>query len=362
MSLLSQTISRKDWVESLKLKSGSHKSSELGKNALTKFDTYINEKLNVEISDNLFDTDDSKLIEELKSKQNKPEFFIFLNGFVQYTITNGLSPRTSRMYFMALKSYLRAQGMKIYNDDVKQFIKFPKIVREIEPPLTREHIRLLLDNATPWMKAFLCGLACNGCRKGEWLFAKVGDIDLNRFPARYHIPAHITKTKEERYTFLTPEAVGSLKPLLNGKEKSDGVFVKPTGRYAIGSLNNRFNDLRKKSGLTNKWGVHSLHVVHPHAFRKFVYTQATLVFDSTYGHKLIGHHEYLDQYDQTTIDQIAEKYKTLIPYLTIYNDEKLSSENELLKAQLESVDNMKVEMEKMKVEMKRLKDLQDEIK
>src|SRR5574342_16054 len=107
---------RTEWLQTCYARSIN--SGDLAKKALLWFDKYTQE----------LKLDEKELINKLKETSGQPEFYQFLNNFIQFLNNNKLAPRTVNTYFSFVKSYLRSKGFRIYREDVKQFVKYPKIV------------------------------------------------------------------------------------------------------------------------------------------------------------------------------------------------------------------------------------------
>ena len=116
----------------------------------------------------------------------------------------GLHPRSVRSYFSCIKGYLRSKGFRIYNEDVKQFIKLPRIFKEQKEAISKDTIQLLLDNASPRMKLTIMCLVTSGMRANEFLQLRASDLQEPKVILR----PEITKTGVGRTTYFSPQTWG----------------------------------------------------------------------------------------------------------------------------------------------------------
>lgn len=106
-----------------------------------------------------------------------------------------LKPKTIASYFSTLRTYLRSQGIKISSDDVKDLISLPSIIQELQIPLTKDHLKLLLDYSKPERKALYLTLLSSGMRIGEAISLRKSDFDLSIDPIQIIISGRFVKTK-----------------------------------------------------------------------------------------------------------------------------------------------------------------------
>lgn len=305
--LITQT-SRDDWLEGVFLKSNSENSRNSAIKALKKWDLFLKEKHP--------DKTEELILRELNRLKDSPDVYNFLNQFTQFLTLQKISARTVRLYFMFIKSWLRNNGIRLNNDDIKQFVRFPKYLRELRRPLTKEMISLLLTKSPPRLKALLLSLTSSGARLSELLQLRMKDIDFSKDPIEINIRAETTKTREERISYLSMEAVAAINKLAKDKLSTDVIFTSSFNKGSILNVEIRFRNARRRAGLDAKY-ANGMHHVNLHAFRAYFHTQATKVLGGDIAHALIGHHTYLDQYFRLSPEERALKYKELEPFVTI---------------------------------------------
>lgn len=303
-----QLTTRDEWIQACFSKNGSLNAPNMAKTALKHWDAFLNAKY-PEIKE-------YQIIQDLKAKQDQPELAIFLNKFVQFMATvQNLSPKSTRDYFGFIKSWLRANAVRINNDDVKQFVHQPKLIKEAKHPITTEEIRMLYDQSSKTFKALLVTLMSSGMRLGECLQLRLGDVDLETGIIR--LRADTTKTKEERDSFISKEACRHIETITKKKKKTDLIFVHEYTKHTRINLETRFASIRKNAGLEGKYDLTNRHKINMHGLRAFFHTQATKIIGGDIAHAMIGHHGYLDQYLRVSTDEKKEMYKKIEPYVSL---------------------------------------------
>jgi len=282
--------------------------------------------------------------------QNK-EFDVYqvLKNYVIFLDKAGLKPNSIKQIFHAVKGYLIHLGVEVYAEKCKQHVKLPKIQRIRKEPLTRDIlIRILSVVSFKLRVVFLVALS-SGMRIGEIGGLRLSDIDFSCIPTRITIRAELTKTREERETFITSEATIALKDYLNryfhwNENKSDIDDIVIFGRTSIGKyiritdrneqkasvdlLQNILHMQLKKIPELDKIGKNGRRTIHFHALREYFYTTVSNISGSNFAHALMGHHEYLDTYYTLPEKEKVKLYQKTEPYLTISDFSKIEEELE----------------------------------
>jgi integrase len=195
----------------------------------------------------------------------------------------------------------------------------------------------MYEKASPFYRALIVFCACTGMRIGEALNARMSWIDFASDPPRITIPGQYTKTKQERITFLTPEAARHVRDIAVG----DMIFDK-----SYQAVWNYMDALRYKCGFTER-GANGQHHVKIHKFRAFAENKIARAVDSEYAHTILGHTKDLIQYNQggTSEDEYAEDFKKAVPALTITTNHKLIDENEKLRQQNNAIKSVQHQQE-----------------
>lgn len=331
MSILTTYPTREEWLQTCYVRSKSEGSQRVAFYALKHFDDFLKER-HKEISE-------QQILAQLREKARTPEPYIFLNGFVQFMANNKMHVRAMQPYFSYIKSYLRSQGIPIYNEDVKQFVKFPKLVKERRQPITREIIKKLLSKVYPKTNALLLTLVSSGLRLSTALQLQAGDFDSRQKPVRVRVRGEITKGKEEYETFVSQEAYEAVKPFLENKQPADYIFIDDAKftQVVTRRWERLFDALRKRTELEVKYRNSNRHHYGYHSLRAYFYTICTPIVSGEVAHAWMGHGEYLETYMRQTAEQRAEHYTRVEPYLTIENDMALKKKYDDLQKKVENV-------------------------
>lgn len=337
---------KEEFLQQLYSKSKSYGTVERAKTAFVSWSRFLEERKYEEQS----------VLELLRKSQTQPEAYIFLNSYVAYLNKKGLAANTVKIHFYFMKKWFRANGIRVNNEDVKQFVTFPKHTRELRVALTHEIISKLVEAAPPRLKAILLVLVSSGLRLGEALQLRVSDVNTSGLPIEVRVRAENTKTREERFAYISSEAYKAIQPYLEGRNMND-YFLLRSNKYHENTtfqVHLRFHRLRKKLGLDARYSNGMYHI-NLHSFRAFFHTQATKVLGSDIAHAMIGHHTYLDQYFRLTREERAENYLKLEPYLTISQMNKLHDELARSKVQLQRQEYLENKLSELEAELKRLK-------
>ena len=346
MSILDFKATREEWLE--RVSAGSVNSMEAYKFGIKKWDEFL---------DSIHHTDEATLA-ELKENQNTPEAYLFLNRYVTFLIKQRFSRTGINLKFTALRSWCAANGIMLHSEYIKQFVKFPKQLRELKPPLTPEIIRDIILNSPKTVKIVLLVLLSSGMRISEVLQLEVRDIKQDTTPIEIKVRAGITKTREERTAYISKECWELLRPMLADKEPSDLIFLQNKFTFIIfNEFENRFGEVRKRLGYVEKYEDGRRYHVNIHAFRANFMTQATKVLDGDTAHALLGHRKYLDVYFRLSQKEKAELYHTLEPYLTVSDEARQRGIIDEKDKQIQELQKMKLRIEKLEAEKRRKKDL-----
>ena len=168
MSILSFGITRNEWLEMIYRKSKSNHSQNNAITGIKRWDKFLQH----------IDTKEYDILLELKNANDSTDVYTFLNRYVQWLGCQNISAQTTRVFFTILKSWLRANGIRINSDDVKQFIQFPRSIKVPRKPLTKENIQLLFSNSPKKLRVILLVLLSSGMRISELLQIRVKDVPL----------------------------------------------------------------------------------------------------------------------------------------------------------------------------------------
>jgi len=378
-----QSFSKEDWLEKLYRKSESEGSKAQGQSSLNCFIEFCEHNKKTE----------EQIINEYKilSKSDSPRHLgLALDRFVQFMTEDHeeikrldelqevrrrkdpllskkwitfkkKNPKTVKNIFGFVKSYLRqCHDIRISNEDVKDFITFPKAIRVPKQPVTIEILKIILNNSSPLRRAFYNVLVSSGMRLGEGLQLIKSDFHFDENPVRISIRAETTKTREGRDTYISGEAVDKIKPIIESKENNDKIFLENLNlkrsrniKQAVTHEDHIFANLRKRLGRTDtrfkeKYPHNNRHIVNIHAFRAYFHTKASDLHGVEYANALDGHSGYLPQYYRKTAEEKARMYLELEPELLV---ESIKPSVEKTKDMI--INNLQIQMQKLQEELVR---------
>jgi len=287
------------------------------------------------------------------------------------------SPKTIRLYFSLVKSYLKkCHGVRVSIEDIKDYVVFPKKRKVARQPLTLDQLKQIMANASPKRRALYYVLVSSGMRIGEGLTLTRSNFHFDERPVRVEIEAENTKTKEDRETYISSEAVEQLKLVLGDvfshKQECD-CFECSKMIFGYGENPDRnvtyedqyFSDLRVRigkklnqkpsndkfvgEGFFKKYKNSIRYVVNIHAMRAYFITKASMKHGETYSHALSGHGSYLKEYNRLEDAEKAKKYLELegdlfIESVKTETDRVQEVENKLIKEQMAK---LQIEMDKL---------------
>lgn len=287
-------MTQKDYLDNIP----NANSRDFARKALVHFNNYLD----------INGTDEKIYIPLLIGYGQDAKLYNELNRIKQHLINNGLHPRTIRTYFNQIKLYLRNNNVRIYNEDVKTFVRFPKILREEKIPLDRKTIQRLLNHSDNHMKFLILGLVSSGCRVSELLQLTFADL---KFPY-VKIRSEIAKTGVGRTTFFSGQVWSIIHLLKSQADSDDYVFCSDYQPIkSLDEVERKFGSTRQKAGLTDRYQTSRYHHITIHRFRSFCKTQASQVTNKDFAEGLIGHEGYLGTYNSLSDGEKLDNYKKI---------------------------------------------------
>jgi len=256
-------------------------------------------------------------------------------------------PKTMHTYMMAVKQYLEDNNIQTQELFKKQHRREKKL--KVVRSLTQDYIpsfdelRNLLTHAKTKDRALILILLSSGMRIGELLQLSEKNVYLKEQPVRIFIPGEITKTGEDRTTFISNEASETLKEWVKIKksycETADARIQGERSNFAVmrrikndprlfpmsySTVINSWNRLLKKTGLDMVDERTRRYKLHPHVLRKMFRTILPAYLDVDKVEALMGHSGYLTEnyvYLQTTDEgrkQLREAYLKGMGALSVF--------------------------------------------
>jgi integrase len=168
-----------------------------------------------------------QVIEELKRSSNTIDPYDLLSGFVAHIQEEqGIeNPNTIRSFVITARNFLEYYDIEISPRKFKLRVRLPKPIVRRKEPIGKEEIReILLKCSDIKLKTYVMLLAATGMRATEALALRYKDFDFgednknnNNHQAFVRIRGEFTKTRTDRYVFLTRELVEQCKAWIDFK-------------------------------------------------------------------------------------------------------------------------------------------------
>ncbi|MFL6423742.1 MAG: tyrosine-type recombinase/integrase [Nitrososphaeraceae archaeon] len=128
---------------------------------------------------------------------------------------------------MTIKNFFEYYDVDISPRKFKLKVKIPKVIRKSKEALSKEDIINILNACSEIrLKTYVMLLAGTGLRAVEALSIRIKDLNLQPRPAKIFVRGEYTKTKTDRYVFLTEEVLNQLKQWLDYKHRTRRVCHK----------------------------------------------------------------------------------------------------------------------------------------
>lgn len=277
-----------------------------------------------------------------------------LGDFVEYLEKNELQARTINTYLNQLKKYFRlCYGIKLDSDDFKDFVGLPQILKHTLEPMTKEELRLILQNTrTIRRKALYWFIASTGARIAEALQVKRENFDFDVSPVLVTLPVEITKGKKStRFVYLTKECTPLIRSLCSDLEPDQLVFSKASNLQSATTYEHAaFTTLLKSIKLNEKYQHNGRNKKNFHSIRAFASSQIyNQTRDSEYSHAYIGHDTYLNQYLRKSDKERADMFQEVESALTVFSESTVRDEQEMKKQYEQELNEIKTKMAKYKI-------------
>ena len=279
------------------------KSNNQAQILLNSFDNYLSH----------FSINEDEFIKKLQNAPGKSKYN-YLDDIVQFWAKDK-APATVRNYFIFLRSYLRRYNIETSDEDVKDYVKFQKIIKERREALTKEIITHLLEVSNKKYQALLLLLMVSGMRINEALNCKISWLDT-RYLANHdlvliNIPAIYTKTQVDRFTFITRPVYEKIKPYTENQINDNKIF-----QISYDSAKEYMRIIRKRIDYTLKYNT-GFSKITLHTFRSYTRTILSDNCGMEFAYFILGEDYYLPVYYRKTPEQAAQLYKKALPDLTL---------------------------------------------
>jgi len=296
-----------------------------------------------------------KIVDELFSfkTDNGQEFEDALYGMLQEWINwnerRDISPSTIKVAFSNLRKYLFYRKIRTNEQDIREYLRFPKTPKEEKHPLSDYEYRAIVDAFAkhPLYQLICLALGSSGMRIGELMNIKKKDLVLSTKRITVKIPPN-TKTRTGRTTFFSKEVEEKIKKRLGNLNPDDYVFCKGSPRSGACNFRKALGRILTRLGLDEKYQSNNYYKISPHSFRAYFFTKAARKHDDNYAHRMIGHGGYLMQYDRMNEEEKMDMYIELEPDLVVYDQTKNKLKIEQLEEENSSISQLREEVKKLK--------------
>jgi integrase len=369
MTLQTTTKSKaiSQYIESVTI--NSEKTSYQYERRLRNFETYFSKTYNFTIDDYLI------------NKTFTVDVYALLSGYVFYLTTNYVSPDGFKLANITIKNgintvryFLEYYDIEINPRKYKLRVRQPKVIRQFKEALTKDDITRILHMCESYkLKTFVHTLAVTGCRASEACAIRLMDIDFKN--SKVNIRGEYTKTKEDRYVFLTEELIKQLQDYLDYKYRRRVKYSR-TGELPRVIIPERkdtdlvfasyFYDSKEENlGITYIYNTLLIrfdktlnllnvsyennstkrrHKITFHSFRRFVKSTISDLGYSDYSEWYIGH-AGSTYYRRSEKDKL-ELFRKIEPYLTFFNTQSLAIRQADMLSQIKALEQENMKMEK----------------
>ncbi|MFL6429981.1 MAG: tyrosine-type recombinase/integrase [Nitrososphaeraceae archaeon] len=296
-----------------------------------------------------------------------------LSDYVAYLQTNyNISTLTLKQRIVTVKNFFEYYDVDISPRKFKLKVKIPKVIRKSKEALSKEDIINILNACSEIrLKTYVMLLAGTGLGAVEALSIRIKDLNLQPRPAKIFVRGEYTKTKTDRYVFLTEEVLNQLKQWLDYKHRTRRVCHKDnhTGKtiseyitpqrndndlvFAVYQDRNHPNpnaiyfDLVKSfgktldrigKGLREESNNNRRRQITLHSFRRFVKTTISDLGYSDFSEWFIGHSG--STYWTKKDSEKAEIFRKVEPYLTFLNIPELERQGADIQSKVEELEEL----------------------
>jgi integrase len=329
---------------------------------LLSFDRFVKEYFN---NNNNKKSNVDNLVNKLKNRDIDP--YDILNDYCLFLQDNyNLSSIAFRDKITTVKTFLEFNDIEISPRKFKLKVRFPKTVFKHKEALDKNDIGQILNGCSDIkLKTYVMLLASTGLRAVEALSIRLKDLDLESNPARLSIRGEFTKTKVNRYIFITKELKEQLQKWLDFKYRTRRICYKdpngktvtryrtpeqipnelifsiyqvdnPTPETLYSNLSTNFaKTLDRISMGSREDGNETRREITLHSFRRFVKSTISDLGFQDYSEWFIGHSG--STYWRKKDSEKAQLFKKIEPYLTFLDIQQLERQGADMQTKIEEL-------------------------
>ena len=313
-------------------------------------------------------------IKELVNKINTNIYntYDILNDYCLYLKNN--SNLSNSSFKVTAKTFLEFNDIEISPKKFKLKVRYPKTVLRHKEAIDKEDIIKIINGCSDLrLKTYVMLLASTGLRATEGLSIRIKDLIIdsnnNNLPSKVIIRGEYTKTKVDRYIFLTKEMEQQIKIWLDYKSRKRRVchIDNKTGKnvseyripeirpyhliFSISQKDNQtlnsiyrnfaqiFSNTLDRIGMGDREDGNEIRrQITFHSFRRFVKTTISNLGYADYSEWFIGHAG--STYWRKKDNEKAEIFKKIEPYLTFLNIQQLNRQGADLETKIEELQDV----------------------
>jgi integrase len=327
---------------------------------LLSFERFTKEYYNNDNKSNNNNVD--QLIQQLQKKELDP--YVILNDYCLFIQNNyNISSITFRDKITTVKTFLEFNDIEISPRRFKLKVRYPKTVFKHKEAIDKNDIVRILNGCSEIkLKTYVMLLASTGLRAVEALSIRVKDLDLESNSAKLRIRGEFTKTKVNRYIFITNELKEQIQKWLDFKYRKRRIcYIDSKGKtitkyrtpeknpneqiFSIYQVNNPnpeplYNNLSANFAKTldriglgdREDGNETRREITLHSFRRFVKSTISDLGYQDYSEWFIGHAG--STYWRKKDKEKAEIFKKIEPYLTFLDIQQMERKGADMETQI----------------------------
>ena len=347
-SFLTKTKSYESYEQRISTEPASTQRSK--KYAISNFEKFVSETYDGRTVDEIIDELD--LVKTKNEQGLEDSLYDMLQAWINWNELRDISPSTIKVAFSNLRKYLFFRKIKTNEQDIREYLRFPKTPKEEKHPLSDSEYHAIVDGLAknPMYQSVCLALGSSGMRIGELMNVRKKDLDLSTKRITVKIPPN-TKTRTGRTTFFTKEVEEKIKKRLGELNPDDYVFCKKSPYSGGFNFRLALRRILKRLGLDEKYQSNNYCKISPHSFRAYFFTKAARKHDDNYAHRMIGHGGYLMQYDRMTEEEKMDMYIELEPDLVVYDQTKNKLKIEQLEEENASISQIREEVGRLREQL-----------
>jgi integrase len=157
-----------------------------------------------------------------KIMEGSADPYDILSNYVLYLQeTNSISTLTLKQRVVTAKNFLEYYDVDISPRKFKLKVKLPKVIKKEKEALSKQDIIEILNACSEIrLRTYVLFLAATGMRATEALSVRICDVRFDADPVKVFVRGEYTKTKTDRFVYLTNEAAKQLRDWLQYKYRT----------------------------------------------------------------------------------------------------------------------------------------------